>query len=197
MLQMGLLVGLLSMVTSYLWWTTDWWQPVTFTGTRVGIEDFLMGFFAGGIMSSGYEIVFRWFDVKDNRKSENFIKQSNLILICLALITAFLFWFLDFRSAASCFIAMILTIFYTVCIRPDLKNIVIGSAITMFLCCLPFYIILAIFFPNWIVATYPFDVWTGYRIYNIPIEEFIFWFLAGAVFGPFYEVRRGFREVTK
>src|SRR3989344_9364457 len=59
MLVMSTMIGLMSAATSYYWWTVDWWQPLTITGTRVGIEDFILGFASGGIMVTIYETVFR------------------------------------------------------------------------------------------------------------------------------------------
>mgnify|MGYP007100182178 CR=1 FL=1 len=52
MVFMGLMIGVLSFVSGYHWWTVDWWRPATITGTRVGIEDFLIGFGSGGIMAA-------------------------------------------------------------------------------------------------------------------------------------------------
>jgi len=34
---------------------------------------------------------------------------------------------------------------------------------------------------------------SGHRITGIPVEEIIFWFLAGFLFGPFYEYWQGVR----
>jgi hypothetical protein len=48
MLKVGFLVGVLSVITCYLWWIQDWWSPQNITGTKIGVEDFLIGFFAGG-----------------------------------------------------------------------------------------------------------------------------------------------------
>ena len=47
MLVVGIFLGVVSVVSSYIWWTNDWWRPETITGTRVGIEDFILGFFPG------------------------------------------------------------------------------------------------------------------------------------------------------
>jgi hypothetical protein len=50
-LTMSWLIGILSVVTGYYWWTVDWWKPPTLTHTIVGVEDLVMGFSAGGIMA--------------------------------------------------------------------------------------------------------------------------------------------------
>jgi hypothetical protein len=59
MLTMSVLIGVLSVVTGYVWWTVDWWKPPTITRTIVGVEDLVMGFAAGGIMAGAYEVLFR------------------------------------------------------------------------------------------------------------------------------------------
>jgi hypothetical protein len=59
MLAMSVLIGVLSVLTGYVWWTVDWWKPPTITHTIVGVEDLVMGFAAGGIMAAAYEVLFR------------------------------------------------------------------------------------------------------------------------------------------
>lgn len=54
----SILISIISVLTSYCWWTKDWWRPNTVTGTIVGIEDFIIGFTAGGIMSVIYDFIF-------------------------------------------------------------------------------------------------------------------------------------------
>jgi len=38
MLTMSVLIGVLSVVTGYVWWTVDWWKPHTITRTIVGVR---------------------------------------------------------------------------------------------------------------------------------------------------------------
>ena len=59
-----------------------------------------------------------------------------------------------------------------------------------------FYIIPVLFSREWIHHTYSF-VLSGIRLVNIPIEEFIFWFLGGAFWGPFYEFWQGKKLIDK
>ena len=37
-------IAIVSFLTSLFLFTVDWWHPETITGTRVGIEDLLLGF---------------------------------------------------------------------------------------------------------------------------------------------------------
>jgi hypothetical protein len=59
MLPICVLIGVLSVLTGYVWWTVDWWKPPTINHTIVGVEDLGMGFAAGGIMAAAYEVLFR------------------------------------------------------------------------------------------------------------------------------------------
>jgi hypothetical protein len=195
MLEVSLLVGILSVLTSYIWWTQDWWIPKTITNTRIGFEDFLIGFFAGGVMSSGYEIVLKLRDSTDAKFSAIGKIHAYITLFLLSIICSTLYWGLGLPSAFACFVSLLVAAVYIVAVRPDLWKVSIGSGLVMIFAAVPFYVSLVIFFPTWIEVTYPFEVLTGVRMYNVPIEEFIFWFLSGLVFGPFYEVLRGFREL--
>src|SRR5688572_32751862 len=56
---MSLFVAVSGLIAEGLWWTVDWWHPPTITGTRVGIEDFLLGFTNGGVAAVLYETIFR------------------------------------------------------------------------------------------------------------------------------------------
>ncbi len=183
-LIMGLLIGGMSVITAYYWWTIDWWHPQTITGTRVGIEDFLTGFFSGGIRAVVYEDVF-------NKK---YVKRKNVrrprvltLMVLLALVTSLLFWgagFTSFWSATIALVAVAIVLFYY---RPDLVlNGVMSGTLMAAIALLPYYVIMALS-PTWIVATYDFKHLSGIEITGIPVEELIFWFLAGLVFGPFYE----------
>jgi hypothetical protein len=195
MLEVSSFIGLVSIATCYLWWTQDWWSPDNITGTRVGIEDFLIGFFAGGIMTSGYEIILRLYDNIDAKLSMFGRLHALCILSFLTIICAVLYWGLGLPSALACFVALVFSGIYTLIVRFDLWKVSIGSGFVTLIAIVPFYAFLVAFSPQWVDATYPFEVLTGIRIYNVPIEEFIFWFLSGLVFGPFYEILHGFKEL--
>ena len=45
---MSLLLAFFGLIFQVYFWTKDWWMPANITGTLVGIEDILFGFFMGG-----------------------------------------------------------------------------------------------------------------------------------------------------
>jgi|ERR1035437_3461594 hypothetical protein len=190
MLTMSLMIGILSLVTSYYWWTTDWWRPLNVTGTKVGIEDFIMGFSTGGIMASIYEVVFKRGLYK--RKLHHHISGGLTILFLLAQTTMWLFWGVGFTSFWASTIAMTLVAFIMIFIRRDLFFTSIITGVLMVIVSSIFYYTIVFISPEWINHTYLLGL-SGTRIIGVPIEEYIFWFFSGVVFGPFYEYWQGER----
>ena len=66
------------------------------------------------------------------------------------------------------------------------------SGILMVLVSLPTYLVILLISPQWIDHTYLSGL-SGIRVTGVPVEEFVFWFLSGLVFGPFYEYWQGER----
>ncbi|MEI6849786.1 MAG: hypothetical protein WCK29_01990, partial [archaeon] len=58
MVIVSLMFGFAGVVTELVH-VRDWWQPLTLTHTSIGIEDFLIGFFIGGVASVIYEELFK------------------------------------------------------------------------------------------------------------------------------------------
>jgi len=188
MLFMSFIVGILSVATSYYWWTIDWWRPLTLTGTKVGVEDFIMGFAGGGIMATIYEVVFKRALYK--RKLHHHIGGGITILLILAQATSWLIYNIGLTSFWASSIAMVLVATIMLVIRKDLFMNAILSGALMLLVSLMFYCVIILLAPEWIHQTYLSGL-SGFRLAGIPVEEFVFWFLAGLVFGPFYEYWQG------
>ena len=184
MLVMSVLIGTLSPITGYVWWTVDWWKPPTITHTIVGFEDVLMGFASGGIMAAAYEVLFRR-RLYHVRGKHNYPKIT--ILFLLALVTSLLFWGMGFTSFWASTIALIVGAAVLFSFRTDLLPIGVLSGILMSAISLLFYFTIMSLSPDWINHTYQFKTLSGVLVLGIPIEEFVFWFLAGLVMGPFYE----------
>ena len=189
MLVMSLLIGAFSVVTAYYWWTYDWWHPPTITGTRVGIEDFLMGFTSGGIMAVAYEVLFKKKYYK--RKAHHHCPGGLTILFMLGFFTSWLVWGVGLTSFWASSLAMLIAAGFFFCYRKDLFLNGLLSGVLMAVISFAFYFTIMLISPDWIGITYSFEHLSGLFIVGIPIEEIIFWFLAGVVFGPFYEYWQG------
>lgn len=165
---------------------------MTITGTKVGIEDFLMGFSSGGIMAVAYEVVAARRYSKRRAASAG-LYGFFLVLLLLAYITASLLYVVGLTSFFASTIAMLAVAAMMFFIRRDLVLNGLVSGACMACVSLLFYAAALLVSPGWVDATYRFSTLSGVRILGIPIEEFIFWFLAGLVFGPFYEFWKGIR----
>jgi len=182
-------MAFLSVVTAHYWWTIDWWQPLTIWGTRVGIEDFILGFFAGGLMTALYEVIFK---KRLYKRKGNFHENRGLVLILLlVLLMSWLFWGIGLTSFVSSSISMLIVSILMIIKRKDLFFDALGSGVLVTIASLPSYYLAMFVNSEWIDATYP--MLSGIRITGIPVEELIFWFIAGFLFGPFYEYWQGKR----
>lgn len=185
MLFTGVLIGCLSVVTAYNWWTKDWWHPATIMGTRVGLEDFISGFASGGIMAVGYEFFFqkRLYKIRPEARHLGGVT----ILLLLACLTSWLFWGIGLTSFYASAIAMTIVALVLFWNRQDLIIDGLMSGILMAAISTLSYLTIIYASPTWIAQTYDFHFLSGIFIGGVPIEEYIFWFLAGVLFGPFYE----------
>jgi len=194
MIFMSLVIGIGSLVTAYLWWTIDWWRPETITNTRVGIEDFLLGFSNGGIAAVLYGAIYK-------KRLSRLIKKTNdtgAFNICLIFffIIASLFWGLNITSFWASTIAMIIVAIYILYTRRDLFLNALVSGILMVIVSLPFYYVFIWLFPGFIHKTWMSQYLSGIIIIGIPLEDLIFYFLFGLTIGPFYEYWQNKRLVS-
>jgi hypothetical protein len=144
-----------------------------------------MGFGSGGIMTAIYEVVFKKRYLR--RKPDHHHPGAATILIILALFTFWLIGIVGFTSFWASTTALIITALVLMFFRKDLFLNSLLSGVLMALVSLFFYFFIILISPTWIDQTYFFNHLSGILVFGIPIEELVFWFLGGAVFGPFYE----------
>ncbi|MBM3233077.1 hypothetical protein FJZ18_02835 [Candidatus Pacearchaeota archaeon] len=169
----------------------DWWQPLTITGTKIGLEDFLIGFFIGGVAASIYEEVFKK-KLRPRKISEKRAKFENYhFILHLALFGALFFgsfYLLGVHSFYSCIIAFVFGISTIWIHRKDLILDSLFSGALMLVIGSILYFVLEIFTPGFIRELwYLPDYWFSTLFLGIPIAEYIGYFLAGAYIGPLYE----------
>ncbi len=190
MLIMSFTIGVLSLATTHYWWTVDWWQSPTVTGTKVGVEDFIAGFLSGGIMAVVYEVLFSKQQYKIKNKNINSPDVVKLLLF-MAFTTSFLFWGMKLTSFWASTVALISTAVIMFYYRRDLLLNGLVSGVLMTAISGFSYATIVMISPEWVNRAYKFDTLSGFLISGIPVEEFIFWFLAGLFFGPLYEYWQG------
>lgn len=184
----SVLLGVLNIPTSYLWWTVDWWRPLTVTGTLIGIEDVLLGVTGGGIAAVVYEELIG----KRYRKSKKKLHQPGFLSIFSIgiLVIGCSIWIFHLGSPVSSSLGMIVSAVVMLYYRPDLLPNALFSGILLEILSLPFYSVVIYLSPGWVDITY-LKTLSGFRVMGIPIEEIIFWFLLGFVMGPMYEYWKG------
>ena len=193
MLIMGILIAIWKCNNRISLWTVDWWRPETITGTIVGVEDFFLGFFNGGVAAVLYEVVSGEKQIVKKGKGK-FSQLISFTLLC-ALIISFGTWLLGFTTFVASSIGMIVSVILLLVYRKDLLKNTLLSGLFMVLVSLPTYYIIEVFSPGWVRETFLYDYLTGIHILKAPLEDTIFYFLFGMWVGPFYELWKG--EVKK
>jgi len=188
MLYISIIFAILSPILEELIFLQDWWQPLTITGTPVGIEDVLFGFSVGGILAVGYSILFKHkVEVKKSAKIEKKNIHFFLLLSLSLALLFFSFFILHLNSFISTIISLIIPLGILYWRRRDLiKSSIISGLITL-PCMFVLYQVVHLLSPGF------FDQFWFYQnigrivIFKIPLEEIIWFFLAGAFIGPLYE----------
>ena len=112
MLLLSFIFGISGLFAEIIY-TKDWWQPLTITNTRIGIEDFFFGFIIGGVSAVIYSFLFnkrtkitKVKEMKEKRRDINFLMTLSL----MAIITFLGFFILKFNSFVSTILAFIIPI---------------------------------------------------------------------------------------
>jgi hypothetical protein len=186
---MSFLFGILGPL-SELWYLQDYWRPQIFTGTRIGIEDFLFGFFIGGIASVIYLELFNKHISKQKDKKHHIRFMLSFVAIFIFIISFYVFGFNSIYASMITFLSLALLIYY---FRHDLfiDGLMSGIflAITMFLA----YLIFLYIFPSAIQKWWFLNNISGILILGIPLEELLWAFSLGLVAGPTYEFITGLK----
>lgn len=191
MLFLGIIFAIMGPLAQGLWYTKDWWNPVTITGTSVGIEDVMLGFTNAGIASVLFETVF-------NRKYSRKIKISmkaitkalpRMIVLSLILVIPIFIGFYLFKTHS--FIANIsgflLATGYILVNRPNLlKDSVITAALMPFVA-LPVFIVIYILDSNYIELVWQLRNLSGVIILGAPLEDLIWYSAVGLFIGGLFE----------
>ena len=169
----------LGLLAEYLWWTKDWWRPQTITGTVVGIEDVVLAFFSLGVASSLYLVLFRrkWHAAKES--SRNKVWFGGIIACNFGL-----FWVL-FASGINSFVATTITFalgtsMFVMAKRELIVPTLISGALMM-VAVIPVYLAMIAVTPNYVQITWVAESLIGWYPLGIPIEDFIFYFVGGAL----------------
>jgi len=171
-------------VTFGLTYTADWWRPETVLGYRVGIEDFLLGFSNAGIAAIWYLLFLK---IKSRGRAS--WARIAIPLVSTGIITLVLFKALTWNSFYANSMGILIAIIYILIKRRDLIKTSLISGVVMVLISLPIYLLMIFISPGWVEHTWMLEKLSGILFIGIPIEDFVWYFLVGAMISivyPFY-----------
>ena len=186
MLFLSLLFGIGGIVSNFFVYARDWWEPKFFTGTTIGIEDFLFGFFFSGSVAVFYEIVFKK-TYKQREHSPRF--PIKFRYIALSICSVFFGSALIFNLHS--FTATVLTFgigtVYILSQRRDLvANAITGSLFACFLAFV-FFGVPELLTAGWVESAWSFQNLSGTFILHVPMEDFVWFLMAGAFIAPLHK----------
>ena len=189
MIYASVFFGIIGLIVEAVY-GTDWWHPKTITNTLPGPESFLFGFLVGGISAIIYCIIFnkkvqikKVSEKKENKRNLHFSIFLFLGLIVF-LIGTYLIKLNTFYASIPAFLIPLLIIW------TKRKDLILNSILSGFLLLIISffaYIIPELITPGWIASSWYLENLSGILIFKIPIEDLIWFFLAGLAIGPLYE----------
>lgn len=171
----------------------DWWNPITITSTFLSLEPFIIGFAIGGIASVIAEELLKE-KHKNIKKSKNTFKKEDLNIFLLLSFLAVIFFGSFFLLKTSSLITTLLSFGIPTLIiymkRRDLILNSIISGILLILIAIIVYTFVEFITPGWAEIFWQFNNTPKIIIFNLPIDDVIWYFLCGAFIGPLYEYWR-------
>ncbi len=170
----------------------DYWRPDLLFGNSIGIEDFLFGFFIGGIACVVYKEIFHKFFSKRKDKSHNWMWFVPASVVVAILILGSLISLGVNSIYASIFLFGIISLFILF-YRTDLTAEALGGGVSMLILIILFYTLFIKMFPDVFNRWWMLQNLTGLFVFKIPIEELWWAFAFGTMVGPFYDFITGRR----
>lgn len=185
MLILSVLMGILGPFAEFFA-THHYYHPETVWGTRIGFEDFLIGFFYGGVGAVIYEMFLY------NRPNYS-SRPGNPLAAFIALVFAFLAMYIGafVFPWATIYVLLITMIFVGLSMAFYRKNLLkhaVGSGVLFTLFTFAFFQIFILVFPGIIEKWWELDSLSGRLIGGVPLEEILFAFAWGFVLGPASEL---------
>lgn len=193
MLFMSCGTALAGLMLEYFVWTVDWWRPLTITGTRIGIEDIILGVTNGGLAAVLYEAVLgrRTQKLRKDSIVKRFFERRVWLLwipfLASSIVGSVTFWVLGWHSFRATFSSCLIGALIIVLLRNDLLVGAVFGGLAMIFVTIPVYKFMVFFSPGVIERFWLISNLSGIMVGGIPIEDLGFYFAAGAILAPFYE----------
>lgn len=191
MRNIGIYVGILAAIFEPLF-IADYWNPPPLFNINhfYVIEDFLFGFFSGGLAISIYNFIFSIQYVKKYKRRK---KLSVLISVSTVLIFLLLNKILEYNSIFAFSISVTIALFILFTIRKDLILPALSSSIlSTTIIMIGYIIIFNIFLPSY-WSSYWLLVNTNYEYYilGIPWTEYLYYFIMQSYLSIIYDFASG------
>lgn len=188
----SLIIGTVG-VLSEVYYTRDYWNPQVLGGEIIGFEDFIFGFFIGGISSTLYEALFGKMHSKkrDGRYRWNLFTVPFLLVFYLILkisVAGF-----NLNSIYASIIGFLVLAFILIFFRKDLVADSLISGILFGIVMLFGYFIFLYLYPEAINRWWQLGNISGMLYRGIPVEELAWAFSWGMFAGPMYEFFTGLK----
>lgn len=185
MLILSVVMGILGPFAEFFA-THQYYHPQTLLGTRVGIEDFLIGFFYGGVGAAIYEMFYFW---QPNRSSRPGSLLSALIALALSFVAMYFGAFImPSVSIYALLVAMLFVGLSILLYRRNLLKHALVSGVLFTVFTFVFFQIFITVFPGIVQDWWDLDKISGILIVGVPLEELLFAFAWGFVLGPASEL---------
>lgn len=189
MILVGCLFGVAGIFIAKFYALVDYWNPPYIFGRQFNVEDFIYGFFYGGIASELCEFVLGLED------SDKRVKKRYDLIFTFVLITALCFVVLvdklGLNSITAHVIPPVIVGIYVVVLRRDLIKISLLSGLFLTIITVFVYYVILTIYPDSINEFWILDNLSGIMFFGVPIEEYIFSFALGFGAANFYELITG------
>lgn len=192
MFVISTLFGLAGVLVQHAY-TVDWWRPLTITGTRIGIEDFMFGFWVGGVSAVIYEEIFKKKIYKRKHQEGNVLTLAIPMALVITSLFFGSFYIIGINSFYSSIISIVPGILFMWIKRRDLIFDSLVSGALLCLVGLLWFWIPELITPGWVQNYWLLENLSGVIILRAPLEDLIWGFLIGAYIGPLYEFWQGAR----
>ncbi len=171
----------------------DYFNPDTlFNLSRIAsglaIEDVLFMFFAGGIISILYEVLFKKKVIVKVYNKHHFLSIFGFYICYVVIALTF-----KFNVIYNLIISSIFGFLIIILQRKDLFKHAIYGAFAFTLLYLILGILFVLIFPETVTNFWNLDNISGINIFGFPIEELLYAFSFGLMWAPMYEYLKGYK----
>lgn len=175
-LKAGFSYGIAAIIIGILF-SHDYWHANYIFGKKIPVEEFLYGFFFGGIVYELHEFTFNQIGFSSKKTIKIDLTFEFSLIACMSFFFFYSILYLNSTNAMS--YTLLVVGFYRVIIRPNLMTPAITSAILSTLFTLIWQKLILLIYPNIFIDNWNLKILSNFFLFQIPIEEMFFAFSMG------------------